>query len=88
MPASGSQQAAQLSLRAAPPAVCLLWNFFLGDKVHGNMSPRTKYSVGIAKKVKQKFASFEIICTFAFPFEGNIFWRVGRVVECGGLENR
>ena len=42
----------------------------------------------ISKKTEKKFAGFEFIRTFAFPYEREQYWRDGRVVECGGLENR
>ena len=38
------------------------------------------------------FAGFKIMCTFASLLKGSTlakeFWRGGRVVDCGGLENR
>ena len=45
------------------------------------------------------FADYDFIRTFAIPSESDMrptganpisetYWRVGRVVECGGLENR
>ena len=40
-----------------------------------------------------KFADLKMICTFASPKKNRgtppmEFWRGGRVVDCGGLENR
>ena len=51
------------------------------------------------QKSKKKFAGFDFIRTFAIPSErdmrptganpiSEMYWRDGRVVECGGLENR
>ena len=37
------------------------------------------------------FADLKMICTFAPPLKNKgpmEFWRGGRVVDCGGLENR
>ena len=38
--------------------------------------------------ITKKFADIKIIPTFAIPKQTLRNWRGGRVVDCGGLENR
>ena len=58
-----------------------MWNLFDFAENLWKMTKNQQKSV-------KKFAAFEFIRTFAFPYKREQYWRDGRVVECGGLENR
>ena len=42
----------------------------------------------LLSKKHNKICRFQIYSYLCNPFRWKTYWRVGRVVECGGLENR
>ena len=59
-----------------------------GDNVNEKLRCWNQFFLKFLKNHKIKFGYKEIIPTFAIPKQTRRIWRGGRVVDCGGLENR
>ena len=59
-----------------------------GELVKKSFKPILPYFYIFPHFPSKKFADNKIIPTFAIPKQTRRNWRGGRVVDCGGLENR